>query len=305
VRLVGRIAVLLVIALAGCGEPPTVMSAGDALALPQPEPDHRVAYGSDPLQFGELRLPAGPGPHPVAVVIHGGCWLSEYDLGYMSAFADALTRRGVATWSIEYRRVGDEGGGFPGTFLDVAAAVDHLPALAAEHRLDLERVVAVGHSAGGHLALWLAGRHRLAPEDELRGSSPQKIHGVVALAGIPDLAGYAAPEGCGAAVPQLVGGDPADHPDRVGRISPIEQVPLGVPQILVVGAHDGIVPRSQADDHRAAAGARGDDVVIVEAGAAGHFELIVPDSEAWPPVRDAVLSFLMDDAPRAASVHTD
>jgi acetyl esterase/lipase len=275
------------------------MTVSEALALPQPEPDHRLAYGADPLQFGELRLPTGPGPHPVAVVIHGGCWLSDYDLGYMSAFADALTHDGVASWSIEYRRIGDEGGGFPGTFLDVAAAVDHLPVLAAEHSLDLDRVVAVGHSAGGHLALWLAARDGLASDVELRGSAPQPIHGVVALAGIPDLAGYASPDGCGAAVPQLVGGDPADHPDRILRISPIEQVPLGVPQILVVGALDEIVPRPQADSYRAAAVAQGDDVTVVEVGTAGHFELIDPGSEAWAPIREALVGLAMG----AGSVH--
>ena len=161
------------------------MTAGDALALPRPEPTARLAYGPQLLQFGELRVPDGDGPHPVAVVIHGGCWLAEYDLGYMSALADGLTRDGVATWSIEYRRVGDDGGGWPGTFLDVAAAADSLVYLARDYDLDLDRVVAVGHSAGGHLALWLAARHRLQSDDPLRGRSPLRLSGVVALAGIP------------------------------------------------------------------------------------------------------------------------
>ena len=216
-----RCGLTAVLVIAGCtgltSERPPVLTASDALELPQPAPDHRLPYGPDPLQFGELRLPAGPGPHPVAVVIHGGCWLAEYDLGYMSGLAAALAEAGIATWSVEYRRVGDDGGGWPGTFADVAAAADSLRELAGARDLDLTRVVAVGHSAGGHLALWLAARHRLAPDDPLRGQPPLPLAGVVALAGIPDLASYAAPEGCGAAVAELLGGQPADVPQRLRR----------------------------------------------------------------------------------------
>jgi acetyl esterase/lipase len=177
----------VVFVLSACGGPVgdeiSVMSASDVVALPRPEADHRLSYGDDPLQFGELRLPEGEGPFPVVIVIHGGCWLSAYDLGYMSALADALTVAGVATWSIEYRRVGDEGGGWPGTFQDVADAADHLFEIASEYDLDLDRVAAVGHSAGGHLALWLAGRKWLDGEDPLRGEGPLALNGVVALAG--------------------------------------------------------------------------------------------------------------------------
>jgi acetyl esterase/lipase len=269
-----------------------VMTASDALALPRPAADHRLAYGPHALQFGELRLPEGKGPHPVAVVMHGGCWLAEYDLGHVSSLAAALAEAGVATWSIEYRRVGDDGGGWPGTFLDVAAAADHLVELAEEYRLDLERVVAVGHSAGGHLALWLAARHRLAPEDWLRGEDPLPLAGVVALAGIPDLAAYAAPTGCGAAVPGLLGGAPDEVPERLRRASPIELVPLGVPQTLVVGGLDAIVPGEQALSHAAAARRAGDGVEVREVPGVGHFELIAPESVAWPVVRDAVLEMV-------------
>ena len=282
---------LLVLAAAGtvaAGEA-TVLTAGDVVALPRPTADHRLAYGSDPLQFGELRLPAGAGPHPVAMVIHGGCWLAEYDLGYMSALAAALAEAGVATWSIEYRRIGDPGGGWPGTFTDVAAAADHLRELAADHHLDLGRVVAVGHSAGGHLALWLAARHGLAADDPLRGPSPLPLAGVVALAGIPDLAAFAAPEGCGAAVAPLLGGEPAGVSERLHRASPIERLPLGLPQVLVVGGLDTIVPAEQAERYAAAAAAAGERVRVLPITAAGHFELVVPGSVAWPSVRDAVL----------------
>jgi len=274
------------------GEERSVMSASEVGALPQPEPDHRLAYGDDPLQFGELRLPEGEGPFPVVIVIHGGCWLAEYDLGYMSAFADALTTSGVATWSIEYRRVGDEGGGWPGTFQDVANAADKLLEIAFEYKLDMDRVAAVGHSAGGHLALWLAGRKWLDVEDPLRGEGPLALNGVVAMAGIPDLAAYAAPEGCGAAVSGLLGGEPDEVPDRVQRGSPIAMVPFGVIQMLVIGEHDSIVPKSQADGFVDAARQMGDSVEVATILGAGHFELVDPSHEGSEVIREAVLKAL-------------
>ena len=193
----------------------SVMSASEAMRLPQTEADARLPYAEHELAFGDLRLPEGDGPHPVVIVIHGGCWLAAYDLGHISSLAAAITAEGFATWSIEYRRIGDEGGGWPGTFVDVAAAADHLGVLGGDYPLDLDRVVVVGHSAGGHLALWLAARHKLAADDPLRGSAALPVDGVLSLAGITDLASYASPTGCGASVPGLLGGDPQDHADRL------------------------------------------------------------------------------------------
>jgi len=270
-------------------EIPAVMSAADALTLPQSAADEVISYGDDALQFGELRLPSGDGPHPVVVILHGGCWLAEYDLGHISGLAAALTQTGVATWSIEYRRIGDHGGGWPGTFADVAAATDFLRVIAADHDLDLERVVTLGHSAGGHLALWLAGRRCLDIDDPLRGEAPLRIGGVVTLAGIPDLAAYASTTGCGAAVSQLLDGEPIEVPDRVGRASPIELLPLGIPLILVIGELDTIVPVSQAHSYQQAAGRMGDTVEIREVGHAGHFELVDSGQAAFDVVRDAVV----------------
>jgi len=288
--------VVLLLAAAACGAPSgekiTVMSAADALALPQPAADHRISYGDERLQFGELRLPEGEGPHPVAIVIHGGCWLAEYDLGYISGLADILTDSGVATWSIEYRRVGDDGGGWPGTFQDVADAVDFLPLIAADFNLNLDRVAAVGHSAGGQLALWLAGRKWLDGADPLRGEAPLSLNGVVALAGITDLAAYAAPDGCGAVVPELLGGDPTDFADRLGRGSPIVMVPFGITQILIIGDLDPIVPKSQAISFAEAARKMGDEVEVIEVAGAGHFELVDPANPAFATVHSAVLRAL-------------
>ncbi|MFN8515407.1 MAG: alpha/beta hydrolase [Chloroflexia bacterium] len=140
--------------------PPAVPSR-DILELPPPPADERLAYGTDPLHFGDLRLPAGPGPHPLVIFVHGGFWRAEYALDYFGHACANLAADGIATWNIEYRRIGNHGGAWPGTFLDVAAAADHVRALALDYPIDTDRVIAVGHSAGGHLALWLAGPNRI------------------------------------------------------------------------------------------------------------------------------------------------
>jgi acetyl esterase/lipase len=289
-------AITFLVIVVACGgqvtEETMVMSAADVFALPQPEADDRLFYGEGQLQFGDLRLPEGEGTHPVVIVIHGGCWLAEYDLGYMSSFADALTESGFATWSIEYRRVGNDGGGWPGTFQDVADAADHLLEIALEYELDLDRVAAVGHSAGGHLALWLAGRKWLDGDDPLRGEAPLALNGVVALAGITDVATYATPEGCGAAVSGLLGGEPSEVPDRVRRGSPIEMVPFGISQTLVIGEYDSIVPASQAQGFAEAAREMGDSVDVIEITGAGHFELVDPVHGGFAVIREAVLKAL-------------
>jgi acetyl esterase/lipase len=262
------------------------MTTADALARPQPEADARLAYAAHPSCFGDLRLPPGQGPFPVVVLVHGGCWLAEYDLGYLAGLAEAITARGYATWSVEYRRVGEAGGGWPGTFGDVAAAADHLRHLARSHPLDLQRVVAVGHSAGGHLALWLAARHGLPADDPLRGPDPLPVAGVVGLAAIADLAAYHAPEGCGSVVPDLLGGEPAAHPERLRRTSPVAMLPLGVPQVLIAGGRDAIVPAVHARDYAAAAQA--DVVTVVAVEDAGHFELVVPEGRPWRELQAAL-----------------
>jgi acetyl esterase/lipase len=150
----------------------------DVDSLPSRSPQLRASYGPDSLQFGELRLPSGAGPFPVAVVIHGGCWTRGFaTLRNTAAVASALLDDGIATWNIEYRQVGDPGGGWPGSLLDVGAGVDHVRALAARYPLDLGRVVLVGHSAGAPLALWAAGRSRLAARSSVRGRAPLPVLG--------------------------------------------------------------------------------------------------------------------------------
>lgn len=269
------------------------VSWGEITALPVPPPDHRLAYGDDSLQFGELRLPDGPGPHPVAVLLHGGCWRAEYDLAYMSHMGAALARAGVAVWTPEYRRIGDEGGGWPGTFEDAGRALAQLETLALTHALDLDRVVLVGHSAGGHLALWLAGRHNLPAEHPLHAPGTPRVRGVVALAGITDLARYAEGErGCNAAVPLLMGGRPAEQPERYAAASPIELLPLRVPVRLLQGAADPIVKLEQASVFAERSTAYAQDAQIELIEGAGHFDLIAPFAPAWPAVQAAVVEVL-------------
>jgi acetyl esterase/lipase len=273
------------------------MTSRDLLALPRPSADVTIAYGSAPQQVAELRLPGGPGPHPVVVVIHGGCWEAPWGFDHVRSFCAALTARGWATWSLEYRRLGDPGGGWPGTFEDAGRGADHLREVAREHPIDLDRVVAVGHSAGGHLALWLAARHRLPEGHALRGDAPLALRGVVSLAGIPDLREGARREVCGDAIPRLLGGAPEEQDERVRLASPLELLPLGVPQRLVCGSLDTIAPADLSRDYAVAARRAGDEVTLDVVEGAGHFELVRPGSVAWPTVLDAVETLLA--APRS------
>ncbi len=270
------------------------MSWPEVQARPLPQPGVRVTYGNAPQQFGELRVPPGPGPHPVLILIHGGCWHRSYDLQYFSHLADALMREtGAATWNIEYRRLGDPGGGWPGTFLDVADATDHLRDLAERHHLDLERVIAIGHSAGGQLALWLAARGQLPPGSAPYRPHPLKLRGVIGLSAITDLSSYSRPTGgCHAAVGELLGGPPERQLVRYQQASPQALLPLGVPQWLIQGQEDPIVPVKSVLTYADAARDTGDKVVVTVVPGAGHFEPALPGTNAWPALLEAVRAAL-------------
>src|SRR3546814_839286 len=145
----------------------SLMEWPDLLERPQPKEDATIHYGDDPYQVVDLWLPEGKGPHPTVLMVHGGCWTTEVaDRTIMNWIADDLRKRGIAVWNIDYRGVDRPGGGYPGTFLDAAAAADALAANASRYNLDTSPLVATGHSAGGHLALWLAGRPRLPRSEE-------------------------------------------------------------------------------------------------------------------------------------------
>jgi acetyl esterase/lipase len=286
-----RYTFLLLLFLPAACNGPELMRVPEIMEMPTAPADVRVAYGpADTVQFGDLRLPGGDGPHPVVLIIHGGCWLSAYGLDLMDAMATEFREQGYATWNIEYRRVGEPGGGWPHTFLDVAAATDHLRTLAEDYPLDLERVVAVGHSAGGHLALWLGMRDQLPDNSDLYPSDPLPLKGIVSLAGITDPESYLVrqPGSCGSSVDDLLGGLPEEQPLRYAEASPLQNVPLGTPQILISGAEDPIVPLTHVERYYKAARRAGDEVELVTVKKAGHFEVIAPGSIAWESVEEAV-----------------
>ena len=228
--------------------PPSLMTPAQFKALSSKAPDYRFSYGADANQFGELRIPLGVGPFPVAILIHGGCFRAEYGtLHDLSPIGDALKVKGIATWNIEYRRLGQTGGGWPGTYLDVGNGVDYLRSIAAQSHLDLTRVIVVGHSAGGHLAMWVAARARLPKTSNIYVPDPLSVRAVVDLAGTPDLEALIPAEqtSCGGPViEQLLGGKPSEVPDHYAQASASKMSPIGVPQILVWGSRDDNVPVS-------------------------------------------------------------
>lgn len=273
-----------------------LMTPQDLQSLPSHPPDERLAYGKDSSQYGELRIPAGSGPHPVAVLIHGGCFKAAYaNTRDLAPMADAFKERGIATWNIEYRRLGQPGGGWPDTYLDVGSAVDHLRTLAGPYALDLSRVVIVGHSAGGHLAMWAAARARVPKGSGIFTGDPLPVRGVVDLAGPVDLsaniAGYEAL--CrDSVITTLIGGTPTSVPERYAQASPIKLLPLGIPQVLVIGEHEDFVPRQFVDAYAKAATAAGDSLRLIIVPRVGHFELASPRDTPWPQVEAAVRSLL-------------
>ena len=256
--------------------------------LKVPPADHRIYYRDNSLTFGDLRLPKSGGPHPVAVVIHGGCWQSEYDLEYMSHLSSALTKSGIATWTIEYRRIGNPGGGWTGTLEDVSNATDYVRSLAKKFPLDLSRVVRIGHSAGGHIALWLSARRNLPKQSNLYRPSPLAVRGVIGLAAISDLRAYGQGSGsCNRSVAPLMGGT-----DQYALANPIELLPLKVPVRLIHGAKDPIVPLEQSTRFALEAARKGDDARSLPIEGAGHFDIVAPFSPAWATVERTVMELV-------------
>jgi acetyl esterase/lipase len=270
-RTLARLATLLALPAACAGGPSPAEGTGEPM---------RLEYGPDTSQFGELTLPAGADPAPVAMIVHGGFWRSSYGLELGRPLAIDLANRGFAAWNVEYRRVGG-GGGWTATFDDVAAALDRL-ADAAPGRLDLDRVVAVGHSAGGHLATWLAARPGL-PAGAPGASPAVTLRGAVSQAGVLDLVDAVERGVGGAAVTDLLGGTPADVPERYALASPVARIPIGVPVVCVHGTADANVPIRQSERFVTAGGGE-----LVALPGVDHFAVIDPSSDAWVACRDAV-----------------
>jgi acetyl esterase/lipase len=260
----------------------------DILTIAPPSADQRIAYGSDPNQFGDLWLPSGAGPHPVAIVVHGGYWRSRYDLTYFGHCCADLAAHGIAAWNIEYRRVGNPGGAWPGTFQDVGAAADKLREIAQQYQLDLERISAIGHSAGGHLALWLAARHKLPADSPIAVANPLALKAVIALAPVADLRMAWELGLSNTAAGELLGASPAEHPARYDQGSPAELLPLGVPQFVVHGRADSAVPFAVSEQYVEKARAAGDPAELIELTNTGHFEIVDPRTTQWREIRKRV-----------------
>lgn len=274
-RVLGGGLVAGVLGLVGCAPAPR-----DRPVAGERRSTHR--YGPARAQVAELRLPAGT-PLGVVVLVHGGYWQAGYDRTLEDAVAADLVDAGWAVWNLDYRAVGD-GGGWPGTFDDVAAGTDALAAAAGARGLALGTVVAVGHSAGGTLALWLAARGRL-PAGAPGGRPVVAVTAAVSQAGVDDLAAAWRDRLGRGAVGGLMGGGPDDVPDRYAVADPAALLPLGVPLLVVTGGDDDVVPVAQSRTFAAAARAAGDDVRLQVVPGEGHFAQLDPASGSWRAVR--------------------
>lgn len=263
---------------------PELAMSDDILTLPPPPADARLAYGSDPNQFLDLRLPSpkdkSKSPYALAINIHGGFWRAKYNLDHGGHLCAALTARGLATANLEYRRVGNEGGAWPGTFSDIRSAYQFLLQNAQTHNLDSKRIVVIGHSAGGQLALCLA-----AHEPSLTRT--------VALAGVVDLKRAYQLHLSNDAVVEFLRGTPSEVPDHYREADPIE---LSISQArlwLIHGSADDVVPPTLSRDYVAAkqkrTGKESEDAHLLEIPGAGHFDLIDPRTAAWKQVEATVL----------------
>ncbi|MGN9775149.1 alpha/beta hydrolase family protein [Micromonospora sp. H33] len=256
------------------------------LTRPAPAPDVTVAYGDHPDQIADLRRPAGTGPaRPLVIVVHGGFWRAEYDRRHTGPLATALAALGHPVAQLEYRRTGQPGGGWPGTLTDILNGVAQLPRLAAEAlpgQVAPDAPILVGHSAGGHLALFAA------------AVAPAEVGAVLALAPVADLAEAYRLDLDSGAVAALLGGGPADVPDRYAACDPRSLVPIRTRSVIMHGALDQQVPVAMSRGFVAAGQAAGSDVRLVELPDCEHFGLIDPESAAWPEVASALRSLRED-----------
>ena len=251
------------------------MSAEDILSHPQPPPDQRVAYGADPNQFLEVRLPRTIGPHAVLLNIHGGFWRAKYDLAHAGHLCEALRAAAVATFNIEYRRVGNPGGGWPGTFEDIRSAYRFVHQEHSRFHLDLDRLVVMGHSAGGQLALCLAAHET-------------SLHRAISLAGVVDLKKAFALHLSRDAVAEFLGGKPDAVPEHYREADPMEFSIPHARQWLLHGSEDDTVPPEFSHDYVMQKKKAGESVEALEIPHAGHFDLIDPASAAFRQVATTV-----------------
>jgi acetyl esterase/lipase len=260
------------------------MTLNDYLALSGPAPTATIAYGSAPSQFAELFRPAGNGPFPVVVLVHGGCWTVKFGgITQMRNVAGALAARGIAVWNVEYRRVDEDGGGYPGTYQDINAALDTLAAQAGRYQLDTQRIVAMGHSAGGQLVQWIAGRARIAPSSPLFQAAPLAVRHIISLGGLADLRREQTliKTSCGRDLEQLAGVPSAARPDVFSDTNAADLMPNGSSTVLITGELDTISPPRAAYAYAARAQAAGDQARVVILPKASHYDEIAASSPSW------------------------
>jgi acetyl esterase/lipase len=256
------------------------MSSDDILTLPPPPADARLPYGTDPNQFAELRLPKIKGPFPVAMNIHGGFWRAKYTLAHAGHLCAALTAKGIATYNIEYRRVGNPGGGWPGTFEDIRSAYRYLAQIAKHYDFDSTKILVMGHSAGAQLALCLAAHEA-------------SLQRVISLAGVVDLQQAWEQHLSDNAVVAFLGGKPSEVTEHYREADPMKlAINHATTQWLIHGAGDDTVPSFFSRQYTEQKKTRGEDVHYTEISTAGHFDLIDPRSKAWPTVENTVLHLL-------------
>lgn len=257
----------------------------DYVAMERPQPNEVITYGAATSQAIDVFLPDDEGPHPVAIMIHGGCWSNIPGAGreQLRHMGLELARRGVAAWSIGYRRADESGGGYPGTFEDVAAAIDMLPKQAERLNLDLAHSVMIGHSAGGHLALWAAARPRLSRGSRFYQDGAFVPGSVISLAGIGDLEDFSRfiPVICG---PQILPTLIPQGGDHLREISPAHMPAPAVPVLMVSAALDRLVPPYVAHDYVRAMRTHAAAIEQLDIADAGHFDLVMPGTLAWEEV---------------------
>lgn len=257
-----------------------------------------IQYGASVDQQADLYLSATPRP-PVVCLLHGGFWRMPYGRDQMAAIANDLVAHGLAVWNMEYRRLGAPQAAWPATMDDVAAGIDHLADLCVGGvDVDLDRVIVVGHSAGGHLALWAAGRSH-----SRNTSSPGvRIRAVVGLAPVADLTEAYVRKVGGEVVVELLGGTPSQYPDRLRAASPMEMLPLRVRQFILHGTADDAVPIELSRCYARAAEAAGDAVELIELPGTGHMEYLDPGSEAHAILRRWLLASMSEPGSRVSDV---
>lgn len=240
-----------------------------------PKDSARISYGKDAAQFGDLYLPHGPAPHPTVIFFHGGFWRNTTNLKQAANLCAALSRSGAAVWNLEYRRLGDPGGNWSGMSDDIIRGAEHLMSLEVRYSLDLTRLVAAGHSAGGQMALWLAAQRVV------------DLRGVAGLAAISDLRRAWTLQLDGGVVRELLGGTPEQIPQRYDAASPRELLPISVPQRLLHGTADTVVPFDMSQRFAKASG----NSKLIPLPGAGHVDLIDPQSRVWPTVQKAIIEW--------------